>query len=99
MSKKCTLGGKPPQYGNKVSHSNRKTRRKWLVNVQSKNLYSVALGGYVRVSIPAKVLRTVDRAGGFDNYLLGCSEETLDRSLRNIQSQIRNKRQGATVAP
>jgi large subunit ribosomal protein L28 len=95
--KKCTLGGKAPQFGNKVSHSHRKSRRKWLINIQSKNLYSLALGTYVRVSLPANMLRTVDRAGGLDNYLLSCSEESLDRPLRRIQGQIRSRQKQAAV--
>jgi large subunit ribosomal protein L28 len=91
VAKKSTLGGKAPQFGNKVSHSHRKSRRKWLVNVQSKNLYSLALGTYIRVSLPANMLRTVDRAGGLDNYLLGCSPDSLDRSLRRVQSLVQGK--------
>jgi large subunit ribosomal protein L28 len=88
VAKKCTLGGKAPQYGNKVSHSHRKSRRRWLLNVQSKNLYSLALGTYVRISLPTNMIRTIDRAGGLDNYLLSCSKDSLDRPLRRIQGQI-----------
>ncbi|MBF0357072.1 MAG: 50S ribosomal protein L28 [Magnetococcales bacterium] len=97
MAKKCTLGGKAPQYGNKVSHSNRKVRRKWNVNIQSKNLYSLALGSYVRVSLPANMLRTLDRAGGIDNYLLNCSTDSLDNTLRRIQGQIRDRQAKAAA--
>jgi large subunit ribosomal protein L28 len=93
VARKCKLGGKSPQSGNKVSHSNRKTRRKWLVNIQSKNLYSLVLGTYVRVSLPANMIRTVDRAGGLDSYLLSCSKESLDSPLRKIQGQIRDSQQ------
>ncbi|MBF0454540.1 MAG: 50S ribosomal protein L28 [Magnetococcales bacterium] len=97
MSKKCILGGKAPQFGNKVSHSHRKTRRKWLVNVQSKNLYSLALGKYVRVALPANMIRTVDRAGGLDNYLLACSDESLNGPLRRIQDRVRSKQAQAAA--
>ncbi|MBF0194192.1 MAG: 50S ribosomal protein L28 [Magnetococcales bacterium] len=97
MANKCTLGGKAPQFGNKVSHSHRKSRRRWLVNVQSKNLYSLSLGTYVKVSLPANMLRSLDRAGGLDNYLLSCSKDSLDRPLRRIQEQIINKQQKAAA--
>ncbi|MBF0444084.1 MAG: 50S ribosomal protein L28 [Magnetococcales bacterium] len=97
MANKCTLGGKAPQFGNKVSHSHRKSRRRWLVNIQTKNLYSLALGTYVKVSIPANMLRSVDRAGGLDNYLLSCSKESLDSPLRRIQEQVLNKQQKAAA--
>ena len=93
MANKSTLGGKAPQFGNKVSHSHRKSRRRWLVNVQTKNLYSLALGTYVKCSLPANMLRSLDRAGGLDNYLLGCTKESLDRPLRRIQELIINKQQ------
>ncbi|MBF0447032.1 MAG: 50S ribosomal protein L28 [Magnetococcales bacterium] len=93
MARKCSLGGKAPQYGNNVSHSNRKTRRRWMVNVQSKNLYSLALGKYIRVSLPANMIRTVDNAGGLDNYLLRCSVESLDGVMLRIRNQIQSKLQ------
>ena len=91
MSNKCVIGGKAPQFGNKVSHSHRKSRRKWLVNVQYKNLYSLALGKYIRVTVPANMLRTIDRAGGLDSYLLGCAADSLDKNLRRVQELIRSK--------
>jgi len=60
------------RFGNSVSEKNEvKNRRKWRPNVQSKRLWSQALGIYVRTRITARVLRTVDKCGGLDEYLLG----------------------------
>jgi large subunit ribosomal protein L28 len=60
------------RFGNKVSEKNEiKTRRHWRPNVQRKKLYSASLGRYIRLRITAKVLRTVDKSGGLDEYLLG----------------------------
>ncbi|KAG9233843.1 hypothetical protein BJ875DRAFT_377769 [Amylocarpus encephaloides] len=60
------------RYGNIVSKKNEiKTRRHWRPNVQSKRLYSEALKRQIRVRITTRVLRTVDKCGGLDNYLLG----------------------------
>lgn len=55
-----------------VSEKNEiKTRRYWRPNVQSKRLWSEALGAFVKIRITARVLRTVDKVGGLDEYLLG----------------------------
>lgn len=65
-------GGTHIQYGNKVSekHGN-KSRRFWRPNIQSKRLWSAALRRMVRVRVQARVLRTIDKVGGLDEYLLG----------------------------
>lgn len=60
------------RFGNIVSEKNEiKTRRYWRPNVHSKRLWSDALQGYIRLRITTKVLRTVDKVGGLDEYLLG----------------------------
>ncbi|KAL8774416.1 MAG: hypothetical protein Q9194_004042 [Teloschistes cf. exilis] len=61
-----------PQFGNKVSEQNSiKTRRKWSPNIHSKRLWSESLGQHVRVKVATRVLRTIDKCGGLDGYLLG----------------------------
>ncbi|MBF0421720.1 MAG: 50S ribosomal protein L28 [Magnetococcales bacterium] len=91
MARKHVLGGKAPQTGNKVSHSNRKSRRKWLPNMQKKAVFSVALGKSLRLSMPASMIRTLDQAGGLDNFLISESSAGLSRTMRRIQAQIRAK--------
>jgi large subunit ribosomal protein L28 len=60
------------RFGNIVSEKNEiKTRRYWRPNVHSKRLWSDALGRYIRIRITTRVLRTVDKVGGLDEYLLG----------------------------
>ncbi|KAH6848412.1 ribosomal L28 family-domain-containing protein [Chaetomium sp. MPI-CAGE-AT-0009] len=60
------------RFGNNVSERNQiKTRRKWRPNVHHKRLWSASLGVFVRTRVTARVLRTVDKAGGLDEYLLG----------------------------
>jgi large subunit ribosomal protein L28 len=66
------FGGQSIQFGNKVSEEyDRKSRRTWHPNVQNKKLYSVALNQWLRVMTTTRVLRTIDKLGGIDNYLLG----------------------------
>ncbi|KAL2073604.1 hypothetical protein VTL71DRAFT_10930 [Oculimacula yallundae] len=60
------------RFGNMVSEKNEiKTRRHWRPNVQSKRLWSDAMQDYIRLRITTRVLRTVDKVGGLDEYLLG----------------------------
>ncbi|MDI6794559.1 MAG: 50S ribosomal protein L28 [bacterium] len=56
MAKVCYSCGKGPQAGNKVSHSNRKTKRRWLPNLQSVKI--VENGQHQRVRICARCLKT-----------------------------------------
>ncbi|KAK3370992.1 ribosomal L28 family-domain-containing protein [Lasiosphaeria ovina] len=65
-------GGQRIQFGNNVSEKHGvKTRRDWRVNVQRHSLFSAGLGQMVRVRTTTRVLRTVDKVGGLDAYLLG----------------------------
>ncbi|KAK2069877.1 hypothetical protein P8C59_004421 [Phyllachora maydis] len=62
------------RFGNTVAVSAKhatKTRRAWRPNVHHKRLWSAALGVFVRTRVTTRVLRTIDKAGGLDNYLLG----------------------------
>ncbi|KAK4032219.1 hypothetical protein C8A01DRAFT_50951 [Parachaetomium inaequale] len=60
------------RFGNNVSERNAiKTRRKWRPNVHHKRLWSASLGVFVRTRVTARVLRTIDKVGGLDEYLLG----------------------------
>ncbi|KAF2141234.1 uncharacterized protein K452DRAFT_287943 [Aplosporella prunicola CBS 121167] len=65
-------GGARIQFGNNVSDKTElKTRRRWHPNIQHKRLYSKALNRFVRVRLSTRVLRTIDKVGGIDEYLLG----------------------------
>jgi large subunit ribosomal protein L28 len=60
------------RFGNKVSKRNEvKTRRKWRPNVHHKRLWSESLDVFVRTRVTTRVLRTIDKVGGLDAYLLG----------------------------
>ncbi|MBF0142211.1 MAG: 50S ribosomal protein L28 [Magnetococcales bacterium] len=85
MSAKFTLGGKPPQTGHKVSHSNRKAKRKWKLNIQEKSLFSLALGRFIRMNLSTGALRSIDLAGGLDGFLLKAREESLAPELKRLR--------------
>jgi large subunit ribosomal protein L28 len=66
MARRCELTGKGPLVGHKVSHSNRKTKRRFLPNLCNVTLISDALGRSVRLRVSANALKTVDRRGGLE---------------------------------
>ncbi|KAL9081649.1 MAG: hypothetical protein Q9159_007170 [Coniocarpon cinnabarinum] len=65
-------GGQTIQFGNNVSEQNEiKTRRTWHPNIKYKWLYSESLGRKIRVKLSTRVLRTIDKVGGLDEYVIG----------------------------
>ena len=72
QSNKGLYGGAKIQYGNNISEkSETKTRRKWRLNVQDKKLWSNALGKHIDIKVTTRVLRTIDKCGGVDEFLVG----------------------------
>lgn len=63
MSKVCELTGTRPLFGNKVSHSNHKTRRRFNPNLQKKSFFVPETGEWIQLKITAKALRTIDKLG------------------------------------
>ncbi len=63
MSRRCQLTGKGPLVGNKVSHSNRKSKMRQLPNLQKKRIFVPELNRTVRVRLSARALRTVNKKG------------------------------------
>lgn len=59
----CDVTGKGPMYGNKVSHSNRKTRRRFLPNLHSHRIFCEETGTFVRVRVCQKGLKIIDKIG------------------------------------
>lgn len=77
MSWRCDLTGKGPQVGHKVSHSNIKTKRRFLPNLQNVTLTSDALGRKFRVRVSTNALKTVDHRGGLDAFLIKAKDSEL----------------------
>jgi large subunit ribosomal protein L28 len=95
MSWRCELTGKTRQIGNKVSHSNRKTKRRFLPNLLSVTLLSDALGRSVRLRISANALRSVDHRGGLDAFLMKAKSAELSARALELKRQIAKKRVAA----
>jgi large subunit ribosomal protein L28 len=93
MSRRCELTGKTRQIGHRVSHSNRKTKRRFLPNLLNVTLISDALGRSIRLRISANALRTVDHRGGLDAFLLKAKDTELSPRVLDLKRQVAKKRQ------
>jgi large subunit ribosomal protein L28 len=91
MSRRCELTGKTAQTGHKVSHSNRKTKRRFLPNLCNVTMISDALGRSVRLRVSANALKSVDHRGGLDAYLLKAKSEELSPRALELKRQIEKK--------
>lgn len=63
MSRVCQVTGKKPATGNKVSHSNRKTRRRWLPNLQSKRFWVPSENRWIRLRVSTEAIRNITKRG------------------------------------
>lgn len=89
MARHCELTGRSVRSGNNVSHSNRKTRRRFEPNLQRVHLLSEALGRSVPLRISTRALRTVQKRGGLDAYLLHQQDATLAPEALRLKRDIR----------
>ncbi len=99
MARRCVLTGKGVLVGNNVSHANNKTKRRYLPNIQSRRLYSEGLGETVRLKIALNTLRTIDKHGGLDGFLLKSKDAELPQQLRRMKQRLVERRTaGASAA-
>jgi large subunit ribosomal protein L28 len=63
MARKCKLSGKGPLVGNNVSFSQKKTKRRFLPNIQMKRIFVPELDRHVRIKMSVRAMRTVDKIG------------------------------------
>ena len=91
MSRKCDLTGKTALVGHKVSHSNRKTKRRFLPNLVNVTMQSDALARSAKLRISANALKTVDHRGGLDAFLVKAKESELSPKAREIKRQVEKK--------
>lgn len=91
MSRRCELTGVGPMVGHNVSHSNIKTKRRFLPNLATASLQSEALGQSFSLKISNAALRTLDFKGGLDAFLMGARDENLSPRALKIKRQLKAK--------
>jgi len=95
MSWRCDLTGKKAMVGHKVSHSNIKTKRRFMPNLRNVTLMSDTLSRRVHVRISANALKSVDHRGGLDAFLLKAKDDELAPKMRELKRQIVKKKAAA----
>ncbi len=98
MSRRCELTGVGPMVGHNVSHSNIKTKRRFLPALSPATLQSDALGQAFRLRISNAALRTLDFRGGLDAFLTKAKDENLSPRALKIKKQVKAKLAAATAA-
>ena len=88
MARRCVLSGKGVLTGNNVSHANNKTRRRFLPNIQSRRFYSEGLATSVRLRVAMNTLRTIEKRGGLDGFLLSSKDAELPETLRQMKKRL-----------
>jgi large subunit ribosomal protein L28 len=92
MSRRCDLTGKGALVGHKVSHSNIKTKRRFLPNLFNVTMISDALGKSVRLRVSANAIKTVDHRGGLDAFLIKAKDDELSPKALELKRQVVKKR-------
>jgi large subunit ribosomal protein L28 len=101
MSRRCQITGKGVLSGNNVSHANNRTRRRFLPNLQETSLLSDVLGTDVKLRMSTRAIRTVERNGGIDAFLLATPDRRLPEPALAVKRRLRRaqaKRQAAAGA-
>ena len=88
MSKVCEISGKKPMSGNNVSHANNRTKRRFIPNHQNVKLFSGTLQKYINLNITIRTMKTVEKNGGLDSYLIKTSNKNLAETAIKIKKQI-----------
>ena len=88
MSKKCQLTGKTYLSGNNVSHAKNRSKRRFLPNLQNVSFTSDRLRKSIQLKVAASTIRTVEKKGGLDEYLLKTSNAKLPMEALKLKKQI-----------
>jgi large subunit ribosomal protein L28 len=89
MARRCDFTGKGVQAGNNVSHANNRTRRRFLPNLQDVSLMSDVLGTTIQLRLSTRAIRTVEKRGGIDAFLMTTSAEKLGTRAREQKRRIK----------
>jgi len=91
MAKKCELTGKTYQSGNNVSHAKNRTKRRFLPNLQNISFISEKLGKKIQLKVATSTIRTVEKKGGLDTFLINTSNTKLPTEALKIKKLILSK--------
>ena len=98
MPRRCELTGTTHQTGHNVSHSNRKTHRIFDVNLQNATFYSDALGCAVGLRVTTRAIRTVQKVGGLDAFLVKTADAKLPPEGLKLKHRVKKALRGKRTA-
>ena len=96
MAKRCQLTGKAPMFGHNVSHSKRRTNRRFDPNLQKATFFSDALQSKISMRVSTRALRTVSLKGGLDAFLLGTNDAKLAEDAQRLKRRVKKALAGSS---
>ena len=91
MSKKCELTGVSPLKGHNVSHSNNKTKRRFIPNLKKVIFKSEILKKNIKLNVTSAAVRTVDFKGGLDKFLKTAKKHRLSIKVKKLKTSMLSK--------
>tara|TARA_Y100000590_G_scaffold132678_1_gene151596 strand:+ start:100 stop:369 length:270 start_codon:yes stop_codon:yes gene_type:complete len=88
---RCQLTGKTFLTGNNVSHAKNRTKRRFLPNLQNISFTSDKLGKSFKLKVATSAIRTVEKKGGLDNFLISTPNSKLPDNAKKIKKLILSK--------
>ena len=88
MSRVCTVTGKKSIVGNKVSHSQVKTKRQFRPNLVNSSFWSDILNRNIKIKVSTSAIRTVEKHGGFDTWITNAKPSSLSSDILKIKKTI-----------
>lgn len=92
MARVCDLTATKTFSGNKVSHSNIKTRTKWLPNLHDKRFMIPELSKTVTFKLSTRAIRTIDKLGGISQAIMKAREDKLSPKALKLRNEIKKAR-------
>ena len=91
MVKKCDITSVKPMTGNNVSHAVNKTKRRFYPNLHNVSFFSEALGKKVKLKVSSRGIKTVEKSGGIDNYIVKTKMSELTEETKKLRKIIISK--------
>ena len=91
MVKKCDITNVKPMTGNNVSHAVNKTKRRFFPNLQNASFFSEILGKNIKLKVTSKGIKTVEKNGGIDKFLLNSKNSKLNAETKKLKKILVSK--------
>ena len=91
MVKKCDITNVKPMTGNNFSHAVNKTKRRFFPNLQNASFFSEILGKNIKLKVTSKGIKTVEKNGGIDKFLLNSKNSKLNTETRKLKKILTSK--------